>query len=83
MHYIKEQTETHAVIRTDTYARSIDHVLRLFEELKKDFPEINPREVNVVEYAGSNYAGTLGLEFRKPKLVSENYRRIPQLEKTK
>jgi len=81
MRIIKEYCEEtgHIVLRTNTYARSVGHIVRLFEEAKKDFPELIMDECNIDYYAGVHHARTYGMLF-KAKNAPENYFRINRLE---
>ena len=91
MRIIKEQTERPAenpdanpicVIRTDTYARTLSHLLGLFDIAKGDFPGLKPEDVNVNKYAGSRYAKTYGIEFQSPEgaTIPDDYTQIATLE---
>ena len=71
------------VIRTDTYAHSYDFIQQLFECAKRDFPELDPKQVEVVEFAGRRYARTYGIEFSVgDKPIPSEYEEIRQLEYT-
>jgi len=86
MEIIKEQTERHCVIRSDTYAKSLDHMLILFEFAQSDFPGLKPEDVSVQLYGGRRFKGTYGIEFPKIKIegttVPGDYRQISELEST-
>ncbi len=84
MKIIKEQTKKHCVIRTDTYGKTLDHLLDLYDLAKNDFPEIEPKDITIVHYAGERYKRTYGLEFKKPDgaKVPDDYQNIQQLELT-
>ena len=84
MIFVKEQTEDHCVIRTDTYVHSLEHILNLFNTARQDFPDLKPKDVKVVQYGGRRYARTFGIEFEKPREIEvpEEYDHIQQLEYT-
>ncbi|MDO8599326.1 MAG: hypothetical protein Q7S02_04410 [bacterium] len=54
---------SHCVIRTDTYASSVAHFQLLLEEARRDFPALEPKDAEVIHYAGRRYSGTFGIEF--------------------
>jgi hypothetical protein len=70
------------VIRTDSYGCSLGFLSMLFEEAKKDFPNLGAEEVFIKNYAGIRYARTFGIEFQIEGNVPEGYREIPTLEYT-
>ncbi len=84
MDIIKEHNENHCVIRSNTYAKSLDYIFDLFGIAKSDFPELKPENVNVVQFAGRRYARTYGIEFEKIEGadVPSEYEQISQLENT-
>ena len=50
-------------IRTDCYSESFDYFLTLVEEAKKDFPNLEPKDIMVREYGGISIRGIRGIEF--------------------
>ena len=71
------------IVRTKTYHSELAHFENLFEEAKKDFPDLRTGEVIVVKYGGMRYKNTFGIEFcRLEKIVPETYLRIKKLENT-
>ena len=71
------------VVRTDTYAKTLQHFLNLLAEARKDFPDLSAREVEVVHYGGRHYRGTFGIEFSAKKdEVPRSYGIIRNLELT-
>jgi hypothetical protein len=85
MDIIKESTGSIAVLRTDNYVHTLAHFLELFEEAKKDFPELKPEDVEIVHYGGERYAKTFGMEFEIPKgkICPAAYAKIEQVEMTR
>ncbi len=56
------------ILRTNLYSESLQYFLTLFEEAKKDFPDIKAKDIAATEYDGDTIRGTRGIEFRiKPK----------------
>lgn len=51
------------ILRSDLYSSSLDYYLKLFEEAKKDFPDLDCNDVKCVEYGGNTIKGTRGIEF--------------------
>jgi hypothetical protein len=84
MDYLKEySTESQKyVIRTDTYAHSVEHIQNMFAEAQKDFPDLQVKDVDVVYYAGQRFSRTFGIEFRAVGTIPDSYREIHQLEFT-
>ena len=80
--YCVDPCVTVCVLRTDTYANGVDHILRLFREAQRDFPDLTASDAKVVMYAGKRYAKTFGIEFEVHDTIPENYIRIEQLEFT-
>lgn len=83
MEIIKEYWEHdgsyHALIRTNTYCKTLAHVQKILAEIKKDYKDINPEYIDVVVYGGDRIKGIMGLEFpiKKPAL---NYKEIHRPE---
>lgn len=72
-----------AVIRTNTYNKSMAHLRSLEAIALIDFPDLNPVEINVVHYGGRHYKGTMGIEFPVDGLPAPNgYSEISKLEET-
>jgi len=42
----------------------------MFEVVQRDFPSLEMYDVDVVTFAGDEYRGTMGLEFRAPVEVA-------------
>lgn len=82
MNIIKEYTDNHAIIRTTTYAHSLLHFQELFDIAKKDFPNLDSKDVSITKYAGKRYKGTFGIEFTCPLFVKipDDYVEIDHLE---
>lgn len=82
MEIIKEFSagQSVAILRTSTYAHSLDHFLKLAEAAKADFPHLKPSEIKIVHYGGKRYRGTFGIEFQITDPPPESYTRIPQTE---
>lgn len=74
-------TWSRCIVRTDTYSSTIAFFLRLLEEAQRDFPGLDPKEIEVVHYAGRRYAGTFGIEFAALTCnVPTSYREIAEVE---
>lgn len=80
----KENGENAAcVIRTNTYASSVQHFLNLLEEAQKDFPNVTASDLEVHHFAGRSYRRTFGVFFRvKMSEVPKAYRKIKEIEET-
>jgi hypothetical protein len=70
------------VVRTNSYGHTLGFLILLFEEVQKDFPDLKADEVSVKLYSGSNFRGTVGLEFSAESQPPETYREIYRLELT-
>lgn len=82
---IKEQSEYNGklVIRTNCYGSSFEFISGLVQEAKKDFPELEDKDIEIVKFAGQHYARTFGIEFYvKTTEIPEEYSKIPNLEYT-
>ena len=82
MHIYKEYCGNQVVLRTEHYTKKLGYILMLFFEARKDFPNLHPKDVEVICYAGRRYSKTYGIEFEKPKgtIVPDNYSPLLQLE---
>lgn len=80
---IKETTGKHGVIRTNTYAHSISYFMELVREAKRDFPNLEDKDIIVSHYAGRRYRNTFGIEFPiQDATIPETYHKISSLEST-
>lgn len=74
------------ILRTNTYANTLQHINMLVEEAKKDFPNLLDESIVIVKYAGISYARTYGIEFNIIQFhlseVPNGYDLISSLEKT-
>lgn len=52
-----------AALRTARYARTLKYISMLFEEAKKDVPNLKPEDCEIVIYGGQRHRNTMGLEF--------------------
>lgn len=85
MDIIKETCGRVCVIRTNTYAHTVNHILMLGQEMQKDFPDLLMGNARVVQYGGNRQKGTFGIEFEMPlgyAAAPHSYERITQLELT-
>jgi hypothetical protein len=80
MEIIKEYRDCIVVLRTKTYAKTLGYFVELFNEAKKDFPQLDPDNVQVVKYGGRYYKGTMGIEFEIVGDKPVDYREIVELE---
>lgn len=55
------------IVRTQTYASSMAHLIQLLVFAQQYFPDLHPRDVNVVHYGGEYYKGTFGIEWESSK----------------
>ena len=72
------------IVRTNTYAHNLAHLLALFVVAQKDFPGLKEEDVKVVYFAGRRYARTFGIEFKLEEDATspKDYSEISSLEKT-
>lgn len=66
MKFVKEVSGNRCAIRADSYNNDLQHISNLFEEAKKDFPQLEPSNVKVVQYGGRHIKRIFGLEFDVP-----------------
>lgn len=78
--YFEGETAFVIVIRESSYGSKFDKFERLFSIAKRDFPNLNSQDVEVVHFAGKYYARTFGIEFESDIIPSEEYKRILSLE---
>ena len=81
MSVIKECYRSTVVLRPDTYApRSLSYFDLLFEEAKKDFPDLNRNSVTVRSFAGKSNKNTIGIQFVVLGQKPESYIRVTELK---
>jgi len=68
------------VLRADTYNCTFAHFARLFAEAQRDFPDLDPAKVEIVQYGGRVSAHTFGIEFDAPFAGLLGYKPIERLE---
>lgn len=80
--FYHEKTKTKRfVIRTDCYNSELSHFMLLFQEAKKDFPDLKEEQIEIKHYGGRCYKGTYGIEFTiDPKVIPTTYEQIHKLE---
>ncbi len=72
-----------AVMRTNTYASSAAFIEWLTENALREFPGLNPDDIEVEYYAGSVVLpGTFGIEFNPPFVPGKEFRTIREIEFT-
>ncbi len=81
---VKEFSGTRAIFRTNTYAKGLDHINYMFEEAKKDFPDLEMNQVEVVEYGGDRIKRIMGIEFdvQNPSDIPSNYTELAVIHPT-
>ena len=79
-----EPHSNHCLIRTLEPGNSLQVFLDFFRELRKDFPRLGEKDVELKNYAGNKYRYTFGMEFPTPRgfNVPSTYIRIEMLEYT-
>ena len=80
MNIIKEVANCTVILRTLTYQESLSHFMLLYDEAKKDFPNLKTDEVRVKHYGGNSFKGTNGIEFTigSKESTPESYQKIAQ-----
>ena len=58
------------VVRSRSRHHSLETFVAMFEVVQRDFPSLEMYDVDVVTFAGDEYRGTMGLEFRAPVEVA-------------
>lgn len=81
MKYIKEHDaySNRCTIRIRTYASSLKHFLEMAEIAKKDYPTLEDKDIEIVQYGGKSYKRTFGIEFNVQE-PTEDYTKVPYLE---
>ncbi len=51
------------ILRTEMYDDRLSYFLDLFEEAKKDFPDLVAKQVKALKYGGDTHKGQRGIEF--------------------
>jgi hypothetical protein len=51
------------VVRTSTYAKSLNYFMLLAAAVRETFPDVKDEDLRVVHFGGNYYKGTMGLEF--------------------
>ena len=59
------------VVRSNTYASSLEYLQRLAAVAIEQFPTLESSEINVEQYGGESYARTFGIEFDCPEQLTE------------
>ena len=73
--------QTHFVVRLDHYGSQLSYFLALYAEARRDFPQITPEMVRVVQYGGDRISGYFGIEFTLSGVEPpEGYQEISALE---
>lgn len=78
MRIIKECVGHDCILREDNYDTSLAKITRLFNEARRDFPQLREAQVRIVFYGGDRYSRTLGIEFTAPVSqgpIPDSYRR--------
>lgn len=80
-----KDTLTIGVIRNPNYGSPLNWFTEAANIAKADFPELTDNDIKIVQYGGSYYKGTFGIEFTLPDMYEapEGYKEIYQLELTK
>jgi len=58
------------IVRSLGGSHSLETFLAMFEIAQRDFPSLERYDVDVVTFAGDEYRGTMGIEFRSPVEVA-------------
>jgi len=69
-------------VRTNTCDHNLDFFLKLFDQAKKDFPDLEPGNIEIVHYSRLQIAHSFGIEFSVNGAgpVPKCYERIDVLE---
>lgn len=69
------------ILRLRHYGSDLATITELFNEAKKDFPNLSPADAEIVQYGGERYKRTFGIEFAGPKAsVPADYAEVKNLE---
>ncbi len=49
-------------VRSDNYGSSLEHILKMASELKKDFPDLSDDDISVNKYGGERIKGIMFVE---------------------
>lgn len=71
-----------AQIHADNYSCTVQHILQMVAELKKDFPGIRDEEIQVQKYGGRRVKGITFVEvfWHKEVPMPEGYHAINEIE---
>jgi hypothetical protein len=77
---IKVKYRNAYLILTDSYGNTLEHILELFDEAKKDFPALTFSQVSIVILGGRTYNGIYAIYFNAGKGAKKprSYRVITQ-----
>ena len=81
--YWKHDGKYHALIRTNCYCHTVNHVLDMVEIALEDYElgNIKTRDISIVTYGGDRIKHIMGIEFPIDKPV-DGYKEIHQPECT-
>lgn len=69
------------ILRKNTYSSTLAKFLELYNEARKEFPNLQTDEVRVVHFGGERYKYTFGIEFYAiTTSIPEGYTQIGILE---
>lgn len=71
-----------AQIHANHYSCSMEHILEMVNELKKDFPELTDKDIQVQKYGGKRVKGITFVEafFDRKMSVPIGYEEIKEIE---
>ncbi|MBD2020873.1 hypothetical protein H6F43_11850 [Leptolyngbya sp. FACHB-36] len=69
MQIFKYATEGHCLLKTNNYSKTLEIILLLTAEVKKDFPQLADRDIQFHIYNDDHWGKQMGLEFVIPANV--------------
>lgn len=77
---VKDGEQSHCIVRSDSYGKSLKHIMTLVAAARADFPALTDEEMEVFVYLGRSYKNTRGVEFYTNKPVPDSYSRVESSE---
>lgn len=70
------------ILRREDYSHRLNKIIELYDEARRDFPNLPLADVEIVQYGGRRYRRTFGIEFTLDTPIPAGYVEVAQVEDT-